>query len=197
MDLWYSRPECEGADYRIKVCRPLFSAESREKRIDVFETEEFGKLLVIDGQIAASEAEGESYMEMAVHVPLNVHPEAAAVLVVGGGDGGILSRLVLHSGIERITLVEPDEGVIDAAKRWFPSRASAFSDPRLKVINVDPSSFVRDTKERFDLVIVDAPENAASSEKHLLPGLLLRLLQDTIRRRHPRGSSGFGSPSEE
>jgi spermidine synthase len=92
---------------------------------------------------------------MAVHVPLNVHRAAAAVLVVGGGDGGVVSELAQHRGIERITLVEPFTEVLDATRRWFPSLAQAFTDPRVSVVHQDAAEYVRDTRERYDLIIVD------------------------------------------
>lgn len=164
MDLWYSCPESLGADYRIRIKRPLFSAESQERRIDVFDTDDYGRILVLDGRIAASELEGESYREMAVHVPLAVHRKAVAALVIGGGDGAVVSELVRHGGLERITVVEADTGVIEAARRWFPSLAGSFADPRVKIASLDPGSFVRETMERFDLIIVDDPRGGASGE---------------------------------
>lgn len=164
MDLWYSCPESPGADYRIRIKRPLFSAESQERRIDIFDTDDYGRILVLDGRIAVSELEGESYREMAVHVPLSVNPRTAAALVIGGGDGAVVSELVRHGGLERITVVEADSGVIEASRRWFPTLAGSFADPRVKVAAIDPSSFVRDTKERFDLIVVDDPRGGASGE---------------------------------
>jgi spermidine synthase len=164
LDLWYSRSESAGADFRIRVRKPLFSAESQEKRIDVFETEDFGRVLVLDGRVAVSELEGESCREMAVHVPLNVHRRAVSALVVGGGDGGVVSELVKHKGLERITVVEPDDGVIEAARRWFPALAQAFSDPRVRVEGGDAGSFVRETRDRFDVMVIDEADGDVAGD---------------------------------
>lgn len=164
MDLWYSSPLSVGTDFRIKVRRSLFTADSAERRIDVFETEDFGKVLALDGRIAMSEREDGSCREMAVHVPLNVHLKAASVLVVGGGDGAFVSELVQHRGIERITVVEPDEAIVEVARRWFPSTASSFQDSRVRLVSAEPACFVRDAKERFDVVIIGWSDGPAGGE---------------------------------
>jgi spermidine synthase len=164
MDLWYDSHESAGVEFRVKVRRSLFSAESRNRRIDIFETEDFGRILALDGQVALSEIEGESLREMAVHVPLNVNPGAACVLVIGGGDGGILSELVRYPSIERITVVEPASDIIEATRRWFPAFGQAFADPRVRFSEEDGADFVRDTRERFDVLILDDLADEASGE---------------------------------
>jgi len=164
MELWFSRSESPGADFRIKIRRPLFSAESQEKRIDVLETADFGRILVLDGRVALSEVGGEAYREMAVHVPLNVHRRAVSALVIGGGDGAVVSELVRYGGLERIRVVEPDEGVIEATRRWFPALAQAFADQRVKIEAQDAAAFVRDTKELFDILIIDDATGDAAGE---------------------------------
>lgn len=164
MDLWYSEAASRGEEFRIKVRRPLFSAERGGRRIDVLETVDLGRILLVDGRIVLSEECGEAYREMAVHVPLNVHRRVSSVLLAGGGDGGVLSELVRYPEIERIVVAEPDDGVIEASRRFFPSLAQAFADPRVRVEQLAPEDFVRDSKERFDLIIVDAPESSSPGE---------------------------------
>ncbi len=164
MDLWYSRTESPGADYRVKVRKPLFSAESGRRRIDVFETEDFGRILVVDGRIALAESDGAAYREMAVHVPLNAHPAVRSVLIIGGGDGAVVAELARYSEIERIVVAEADDGVIETARRWFPETAAAIRDPRVEIEPAEPADYARQTRERFDLVIVDRPEDEGAGE---------------------------------
>jgi spermidine synthase len=155
MDLWYTRSESPGTSYCVKISRPLFSGEGERGRVDVFETEDFGRALAVEGSIVATEKDGFAYREMLVHVPLNVHPAARSVLVVGGGDGGALAELTRYPGLERVVVVEDDAILLDTAKRWFPGIASSFSDPRVRLEAVDRTAYVRDSKERFDLIVVD------------------------------------------
>ncbi|HRY73904.1 MAG TPA: spermidine synthase [Spirochaetia bacterium] len=164
MDLWYSRPESPGSDFRVKVRRPLFSAESGERRLDVLETEDFGRLLLVDGRIVLAENDGAAYREMAVHVPLNAHPGVRSVLVAGGGDGSVVAELVRYPEVERIVVAEPDDGVVEAARRWFPGIAASLRDPRVRLVAEEAAGFARETKERFDLVIVDRPDDEGKAE---------------------------------
>ena len=111
----------------------------------VFDSESYGRVLVLDGVIQVTERDEFAYQEMITHLPLfahrnpkNVHlnsPFHAQVLIVGGGDGGVLREVAKHPGVERIVMCEIDEGVVDVAKKYFTaSTAVAFDDPRLELV---------------------------------------------------------------
>ncbi|HTX72123.1 MAG TPA: hypothetical protein VMC79_04795 [Rectinemataceae bacterium] len=155
MDLWYTRSESQGTRYAMKVTRPLFSDAGSTGRVDVLETEDFGKALVVGGSVVLTDAEGFAHREMLAHTALNVHPGAHSILVIGGGDGGAIHELLRYPEVERIVLVESDDVKMTASKRFFPDVASALSDPRVRVDGSDAVEFVRDTKERFDLLIAE------------------------------------------
>jgi spermidine synthase len=167
MDLWYGRPEGAGAEFRMRVRRPLFAGERGGRRIDVLETEDLGKILLLDGRIALAEADAAAFREMVVHPALAVLPSARSVLVAGGGDGNLLTELLRHAGIERVVVAESDPGLTEAARRFFPELGAAFDDPRAQVVEEDPLAFVRDSRERFDLILVDHPAAEAPGD----PGL--------------------------
>ncbi len=153
MDLWYDRSESPGTRYCIKVARPLFSGEGDRGRVDVFETEDFGRALSVDGSLCLTEADGFAYREMLVHVPLNVHPGARSALVIGGGDGCAVSELLSHTSIERIVAVDDDEILTQAARKYFPELSAALGNPRVRFECENGAAFVRESKERFDLII--------------------------------------------
>jgi spermidine synthase len=162
MDLWYDRSESPGTRYCIKVAKPLFSGEGERGRVDVFETEDFGMAMSVDGSLHLTEADGFAYREMLVHVPLNVHPGARSALVIGGGDGCAVSEILRHAAIERIVAVDDDEILTKAAKAYFPELAASLTDPRVRFEAADGPAFVRDCKERFDIVIVSGSRSAES-----------------------------------
>ena len=89
MDFWFSQLETEDVKTSIRVNKQLYSAQSEYQRIDVFETKELGKMIVLDGEIIFSDADEFIYNEMIVHVPMAVHPNVKNVLIIGGGDGGV------------------------------------------------------------------------------------------------------------
>ncbi len=105
MELWFSEPHTPNVKLSIRVERQLYSGESDFQRIDVFESPEFGRFLVLDGYIMLTEKDEFIYHEMMVHVPMSVHPHVKQVLVIGAGDGGVVRELTKYPEIERIDLV--------------------------------------------------------------------------------------------
>jgi spermidine synthase len=162
MDLWFSRDESAGTKWCIRAIRPLFSAEGRSGRVDVLETEDFGRALSIGGALAFTEGDGFAQREMLVHAPMGVHPNARTALVLGGRDCGTVAELLRYKQIEKIVLVEEDEVVLEAQKRCFPDLASSMSDPRVRVAPEDAELFARESKERFDVAIVQSRDGGTA-----------------------------------
>src|SRR5208282_4891943 len=165
MDLWYARSESPGTRWCVRVTRPLFSVEGKSGRVDVVETEDFGRALAVDGRLAYTEGEGFAQREMAAHVPVNAHPKVSAALVVGGSDCGIATELLRYPQIERLVIVEDDPVLLDAPRRFFPELSSALADPRTRVAAEDAETFVRESRDRFDLAVIQSPSGAAEAAK--------------------------------
>jgi spermidine synthase len=163
MDLWYSRNESPSTKWCVRVSRPLFSEEGKSGRVDVLETEDFGRALSIGGALAFTEGEGFAQREMLVHAPMGIHRSARTALVVDGRDCGTVAELLRYPQLERVVLVEEDDVVLEAQRRFFPELASALSDPRVRVAREDPESFARESKERFDVVIVQSPAEGGTA----------------------------------
>lgn len=142
----------------FRVKRGLFKARSPFQAVEVVQTAGHGRLLLIDGMTMVSERDEFVYHEMIAHVPLFVHPRPRRVLVIGGGDGGTVREVLRHKGVERCVLVEIDRLVVEASRRWIPSTAKALSGRRAEVRIEDGVKYVRETRERFDVVIVDSTE---------------------------------------
>lgn len=158
MDLWYSEYHTNGVRFSIKVNRQPYSAQSQFQRIDVFESDEFGRFLVLDGYMMLTERDEFIYHEMIVHPAMAVHPKAQRVLVVGGGDGGAVRELLRYPSLQRIDLVEIDQQVVDTCKQFFAFTAPALTDPRVRVHYADGLRFVRDVVDEYDLIIVDSTD---------------------------------------
>jgi len=147
-------------DYRqaFHVRRTICRLTSGHQEIVIFETERFGRVLALDGVIQTTEADEFVYHEMLAHVPLFAHGRARRVLIVGGGDGGMLEEVLKHP-VERVTLVEIDRRVIELCRTYLPSISrDAFDDPRAEVVIADAGRYVAATDARFDVVIVDSPD---------------------------------------
>jgi spermidine synthase len=140
------------------VRETLYSARSQFQQIEVYDTVLFGRMLVLDGMVQTTERDEFFYHEMLVHPAMLSHPAPKRVLVVGGGDGGALRRVLEHD-VERATMVEIDAVVVDVSRQYLPGVSEgAFDDQRAEVHFEDGHAFVQSCAEQFDVVIVDAPD---------------------------------------
>ena len=158
MELWFSESYTPDVKLSIRVDRQLYSGESDLQRIDVFESKEFGRILVLDGSVMLTEKDEFIYHEMLVHVPMAVHPNVNKVLVIGAGDGGAVRELAKYPEIEQIDLVENDRQVIQVSREYLPKVSSALEDDRLYIFYEDGLKFVRGRKEEYDLIILDSTD---------------------------------------
>ena len=158
MDFWFSEMHTHNVKMSIRVERQLFSGHSDFQRIDVFESEEFGRFLTSDGSVIFSEKDEFTYDEMIVHVPMAVHPHVRHVLVIGGGDGGVARELSYYDEIERIDVVEPDEMFVRVCREFFPDNARGLDDPRVTVCYRDGLRFLRGKHDEYDLIINDSTD---------------------------------------
>lgn len=148
----------------FSVDQIIFQEKTDFWDLSIFENKLFGRVLALDGIIQLTENDEYAYHEMMVHVPLLTHPNPKSVLIVGGGDGGILRETLKHKNLETIIQVEIDETVINLAKKYFAGVSDgAFDNPRARVAIQDAAKFVKETEERFDCIIVDSndPEGPA------------------------------------
>jgi spermidine synthase (EC 2.5.1.16) len=134
----------------IRHCYPvdkvLYKGKSSYQEIMVIESPHFGKVLVLDGVAQCDERYEFIYHEFMAHVPLYAHPNPETVLIVGGGDGGVLREVLKHPEVKRAVLVDIDREVIEVSKRFLPTMACAFDDPRVIVVNEDGYNTFRITK---------------------------------------------------
>ena len=158
MDLWFTEKHTDDALFSIKVDRQLVSKRSEFQRIDVFESAEFGRILVLDGFIMITEKDEFIYHDMMVHVPMAVNPDIKRVLVVGAGDGGTVRELTRYPGVEHIDMVEIDRAVVDVCREYFPQMTVGLDDKRVDLRFEDGLKFVRSKENEYDLIIVDSTD---------------------------------------
>ncbi len=158
MELWFTEKHTEHVKLSIQVDKQLYTGQSEFQRIDIFESPEFGRFLTLDGYMMLTEKDEFVYHEMMVHVPMAVHPNVKKVLVIGGGDGGTVRELSRYATIEEIDLVEIDEEVVEACKKYLPQTACGFEDKRVHCFYEDGLKFVRKYENEYDLILVDSTD---------------------------------------
>jgi spermidine synthase len=147
------------------ISKILHRARSEHQDLIVFETPVYGRVLALDGVVQVTQQDEYVYHEMMSHVPILAHGRAKRVLIVGGGDGGILRETLRHKSVERATLVEIDRAVVDMCRKWMPSvGGKAFDDKRAQIVIADGAKYVAETADRFDVVIVDSTDPIGPGE---------------------------------
>jgi len=149
----------------FKIKKSLLNIQSAYQKIEVLDTEAVGKLLLLDGKTMISEADEFVYHELMAHIPWMTVKNCESVLIIGGGDGGIVREFCKHSSIKKIFLVEIDQLVVKVCQDFFPECTSGLSDPRVQIVHQDGHEFLKKTIHKFDVVVVDStdPENFAST----------------------------------
>ncbi len=156
--VWVSE-KWQNIETRYSVKSTLYDEKSDFQHVQVVDTHEFGRMLILDGIVQTTEKDEFIYHEMMVHVPMLSHYEPENILIIGGGDGGILREVLKHGSVKKAVMVEIDSRVVDLCKEYLPSiNNNAFEDERTNLVISDGAAFVKETNEKFDVVIVDSPD---------------------------------------
>lgn len=151
---WYPR----GYGVGFRVTERLLETQTKYQRLELYRTEGFGRLLVLDGTVQLVEVGEESYHEPLVHPVMLAHPNPRRVLIIGGGDGGTLREVLRHRNVERAVMVEIDEMVVEVSRLYMDVERGAFEDPRAELVIGDGVEYLKNTEESFDVIIVDSTD---------------------------------------
>ncbi|MEA3296262.1 MAG: polyamine aminopropyltransferase [candidate division Zixibacteria bacterium] len=154
-NVWYSELHDGLSGLTVKVDRILESAVSEFQRIDVLDTKDFGRMLVLYGSLMVCDNDNNAYNEMIAHAPLFVHPAPKDVLIIGGGDCGTLTEIMKHPEVESCSMCELDRKVVEVACRHFPYLCGGLEDSRAHVFYQDGRKFITETDKKYDIIILD------------------------------------------
>lgn len=144
----------------------LFQGQTPYQKVDIYATKRWGKVLVLDGIIQTTEADEFVYHEMLTHVPMFGCANPRRVMIVGGGDGGILREVLKHD-IEHVDMVEIDRTVVDYCIEHMPTLNNAgkiYADPRASLVIEDAFEFIKREKNRYDVILVDSTDPVGAAE---------------------------------
>lgn len=155
---WYVEDEIFGFAQGLRVRQRITKLQTPFQRLEILESEPFGRVLILDDALQTSEWDEFMYHEMLVHVPLVTHPDPREVLIIGGGDGGTLRRVLQHPGTRPVQ-VEIDRAVVDACKENLPAISDgAFEHPRTRLVIGDGIEYMANNPGQFDVVIIDSTD---------------------------------------
>ena len=158
MDFWFTETLHDVVGTTIKVREKIFSGRSNYQKIEIVDTYQFGRALILEGSVQLTEKDEFIYHEMISHVSLFTHPNPEHVLVIGGGDGGTIREVMKHPTVTRAKLVEIDPLVIEKSKQFLPFVSCEMENPRVEVIVQDGIQYVKQHKRTFDVILIDSTD---------------------------------------
>ena len=157
-ELWLSEYSTDSLKLSLRVKNILHSEKTPYQDLIIADTHEYGRTLMLDGAFQLTERDEFTYSEMMSHVPLCAHENPERVLIIGGGDGAIMREVLRHECVKKCTLIDIDERVIESSKKYLPFAGCSFSDSRADVKCMDAMKYIRETDERYDVVIIDSTD---------------------------------------
>jgi len=165
-DQWFTEVfDSHGSAFSLKVSEKLLDVQSPYQHLEVYATETYGNLMVLDGCVMLTDRDNFLYHEMIAHPALFTHQDPKRVVIIGGGDCGTLKEVLRHPGVEKVTQIDIDEEVTKASERFFPSLVEANGDPRAELLFADGVKWVDDAAdESIDVLIIDSTDPVGPAE---------------------------------
>ncbi|KAB2953271.1 polyamine aminopropyltransferase [Heliorestis acidaminivorans] len=154
----FTEEHTEGYNLQWKIKSILHQETSAYQEITVAETVQFGRCLILDGAMQITVQDAFIYHELMAHICLASHPHPQQVLIIGGGDGGMIKEVLKHPMVEKITLVEIDERVVALSKKYLPEFSRSLEHPKVNVVIEDGFDFIAKHKNQFDVILVDSSD---------------------------------------
>jgi spermidine synthase len=158
VELWYTEKQTQNYGITAKIKQTLHTETTEFQDLAMIDTVEFGRMLVLDGCVMTTIRDEYVYHEMISHIALSAHPNPERVLVVGGGDGGVIREIIKHPTVKQAVLAEIDGRVIDVSREYLPEIACALDDPRVDVRVIDGIAHVQENPNTYDVIIVDSTD---------------------------------------
>lgn len=157
-DQWFTEAFEDRTAFSFRHTGIVYDKTSDFQRVQIFDSEVLGRVLVLDGCFMVTEKDSFIYHEMLVHPAMAVAREPRKALVIGGGDGGAVTELVKYPELQSVTLCEIDPMVVSACREYFPEISAGLTDPRVNVAHEDGSAFIRSFEAEFDVILVDSTD---------------------------------------
>jgi spermidine synthase len=163
--------DCVSPTYiqQFSVSAMPYTGKSKFQSIQVLDTPSFGRCLILDGKIQCSESDEFIYHEALVHPAMIAHPRPETVFIAGGGEGATLREVLAHKTVKRVVMVDIDKKVPEICRKYLPSLSEgAFKDKRLELLHMDALKYIDETKDKFDVMVIDLTEPLEEGPAYLL-----------------------------
>lgn len=160
MEIWVTEEQTKNVRLSLRIKETLYSGKSDFQDIAVVESEQYGRMLILDGVFQTSTFDEFIYHEMIAHVPLFVHPNPQNVLIIGGGDGGTAREVLKHKTVQKLEMVEIDGMVVELSKKYLPTISTVLNSghPNFVLKIDDGIKHMKNAKNMYDVIIIDCSD---------------------------------------
>jgi spermidine synthase len=153
----------------LRVRNVFYSGETAFQKVEILESDVFGRSLVLDGKTQSTEKDEFVYHESLVHPAMLCHPNPKSVFIGGGGEGGTLREVLAHDTVEQVTMLDLDREVVELCRRYLPNHhQGSFDDPRTNLLHRDARAFLEEAGDGFDVIILDLVDPLEGGTAYLL-----------------------------
>ncbi len=163
MHIWFTENQTEDVSLGLRVQSVLWHENTAYQELAVLDTAAYGRMLTLDGAVQTTIADEFVYHEMITHVPLSLHLNPKKIAVIGGGDGGSIREILKHPSVEEAHLIEIDDKVVEASKRFFPEISVSLDHDKAFVHYTDGIAWIKNASN-YDVIIVDSTDPVGPAE---------------------------------
>ena len=153
---WFREEVTEDWAIQMRLKNLGFKKKSQFQHVQIIETDQFGKTLVLDSKTQSAQADEHVYHETLVHPAMLMHPNPKRVYIGGGGELATAREVLRHSSVELCVMVDIDEVVVDISKQELKQWSDGVcEDSRLELVIGDAKSFLENDTREYDVIIMD------------------------------------------
>lgn len=153
---WFIESVYPDLSVMLRVRQVYYSGQTAYQKVEILDSELFGRSLVLDGKTQSTERDEHIYHETLVHPAMLCHPGPKQVFIGGGGEGGTLREVLAHRSVERATMVDLDPEVVELCRKYLPNHhQGSFDDPRTHLLHGDARGYLENTSDSYDAIILD------------------------------------------
>ena len=166
---WFVEAVSPGLAVMLRVRQSLFSGQTAYQQVEVLQSDQFGRTLILDGKTQSTEVDEFVYHEALVHPAMLAHPAPRSVFIGGGGEGGTLREALRHRPVESVTMLDLDAEVVALCRQHLPQHhQGSFDDPRTRLHHADARAFLEQGGEGYDVIILDLVDPLEGGTAYLL-----------------------------
>ena len=161
--VYYEHDIHTGTSIGVEYEKYLYQSQSKYQNIEIIYSFKYGNAMYLDGCFMLSERNQDYYHDKCLSL---VPPSVKNILIIGGGDYAIASKLAIQKGIKAIRIVEIDVEVINLSKKYFPKhfKLSEKNISKISLTVQDGMHFIRKNTERYDCIIIDSTDPVDNSK---------------------------------